>query len=136
MTLDTNDIGALVHIAKRERPTGSTKWDEAGIAHFVRKLHERGFGFGEIHDRVTLHARDRAAKTPAVLLHPITGPAPEPIAPRHPTRTTQCPNCGLRRTACVCDPKVKRKPAVDSRTPAVQTALAEARAALRGGTSD
>lgn len=130
MTLDANDIGALVHIAKRERPLGSTKWDDAGVAAFLRKLSDRGFGFGECLDRVVAHARDRNARTPAVLMQSISTVAAAPTGPRNPTRTTQCPDCGLRRTACVCDPRVPRKPVVDSTTPEVQDALSRAREAF------
>lgn len=127
MSLDTNDIGALVHIAKRERPLGATKWDDAGVAKFLRDLSNRGFGFGECLDRVVAHARDKNARTPAVLMTSISTVTAAPTTPRNPTKTQQCPDCGLRRTACVCDPKIPRKPVVDSTTPAVKSALDRAR---------
>lgn len=133
MSLDGNDIGALVHIAKRERPLGATKWDDAGVAKFLRDLSNRGYGFSECLDRVTAHARDKAARTPAVLMQSISTTPAAPTTPRNPTKTEQCPDCGLRRTACVCDPRIPRKPVVDSTDPTVQEELDRTREALRAG---
>lgn len=132
MTLDRNDIGALTYIARRirEQHHGATKWDEPGIAAGIRRMVDRGFGFDEILDQVVNHARDKSAKNPGVLGHPISGQPVVVTSRRNPMRADQCPSCGLRTLQCVCDPTAKRKPAVDSTTPEVQTALGKAREAL------
>lgn len=137
MTTTTNDIAALAYLGRRirEEQLGASRWDEPGIAAGVRRMIDRGFGFDEILDQVVNHARDKAAKNPGVLGHPVSGQPALITTRRNPTRGDQCSSCGLTRAACVCDPKAKRKPVVDSTTPTVQTELAKAREALAAARS-
>ena len=142
MTVTTNDIAALAFIGRRlrEEMPGATKWDEPGIAAGVRRMVDRGFGFDECLDQVINHARDRSAKNPGVLGHPVSA-QPVETRRRGVTRDQQCGSCGLRKVQCVCDPKARQAPAlVDVKDPEVhervERAKAEARekiAAARGG---
>ena len=132
MTVDRNDIGALAYLGRRirEETIGASKWDEPGIAAGIRRMIDRGFGFDECLDQVVAHARDKSAKNPGVLGHPVTTPPPEPRPRRGVTRDQQCPTCGLRKVQCMCDPKARRGPVVDSTADQVQAELAKAREAV------
>lgn len=64
---------------------------------------DRGFGFDACLDQVVNHARDRSAKSPGVLGHPIAARAAEESRHPHPVRAEEaCPqHPGGRRGACV-----------------------------------
>jgi hypothetical protein len=132
VTLTQNDIGALAYLGRRirEETIGASKWDEPGIAAGVRRMIDRGFGFDEILDQVVNHARDKAAKNPGVLGHPVSTPPPEIRVRRGVTRDQQCERCGLRKLQCVCGPMAKQKPGVASTDERVRPELDRAREAI------
>ena len=133
MTVTQNDIAALAYIGRRirEELTGAPKWDEPGIAAGVRRMVDRGFGFDECLDQVINHARDRSAKNPGVLGHPVST---QPVETRRRgiTRDQQCGSCGLRKVQCVCDPRARQAPALaEVKDPEVHARVDEARARAR-----
>jgi hypothetical protein len=65
MPLTDKDIRALVHLAVRCRPSGASRWDEAGIFAAIAKV--RHMHLSDVALAVIRAADDDKAKTPGVI---------------------------------------------------------------------
>lgn len=103
MTVTEQQARALTFLAASVRPTGASRWDEAGIYANIMKVADRSLAAVTI--AVIQAAEDRNAQSPGVI--PTTGPhwrnpetAPTPTrTPYDPANT--CHICGKTKTRCV-----------------------------------
>lgn len=107
MPVTDQDARALAYLAQRLRAeANATCWDEAGTLAVVSKL--IGRDLAPSIERVTRHAADPEARTPAAIHRPFVPEASGPKPPANPTAETACRTCGKHVDRCGCDNPTKR----------------------------
>ena len=112
MTTSEQDLRALAYIATRLRAEthGAAKWDDAGLWSVLKKL--EGHSLALTVERVTRHAADSEARTPAAIERPFVPDAPKSAGVRYPPKRDQeCPghpgewpdSCRICRAPVVAD---------------------------------
>lgn len=108
MTTTKRDLQALHYLAQRLRAEthGARKWDDPGLTSVLAKL--EGHNLAITVERVTRHAADPEARTPAAIGRPFVPDAPAAEKPRPLKPHEACRNCGLakHRPHAECDARV------------------------------
>lgn len=142
MTTTEQDLRALAYLAQRLRTEthGAAKWDHAGLWPVLKRL--EGHNLALTIERVTRHAADPDARTPAAIERPFVPEAPKATGVRYPPKAadecrlhpgewaTSCRACA--GDALAGDPK---RPTRAPRTGDYSERVAELRAAMRGETA-
>lgn len=133
MPTNDRDLQALHYLAKRLRTEtmGAGEWHDAGL--WAELARHEGHQLAQVIERVTRHAADPEARTPAAMSRPFVPGPPQPEVARPPKAGTHCTNCGREHGNC-CD-KPSTRPAVADRTTPTDDWRRE-RDALRGGRSE
>lgn len=107
MPLTDDDIRLLAWQARRARPHGARRWDEAGITAALAKV--RHLDLAEVMMAVGRAARDRDLETPAAIGNtaaPCWVERPiERWAPAKVTRSDRCGECSQPRDVCERTPR-------------------------------
>ena len=90
MTTNEQDLRALAYLAKRLRSEGhgAAKWDDAGLWSVLKKL--EGHNLAMTIERVTRHAADIKARTPAAIERPFVPDTPKAEVRYPPKATDEC----------------------------------------------
>lgn len=144
MTTTKRDLQALHYLAKRLRAEthGAGEWHDAGLTAVLAKL--EGHNLAITVERVTRHAADPDARTPAAIERPFV-PGPPTAGVRYPARAGDPDECRLHPgesspcRACAADrlvnygyPTPPRQPRGSSAAPT--TAYLAARNPTQGDT--
>ena len=111
MPTTKRDLQALHYLAQRLRAEtyGAGKWDDNGLTSALNRL--EGHSLALTIERVTRHAGDATARTPAAIERPFIPDAPvgQPASP--PKVDEACRTCGKHIDRCVCPaPKLHLSP--------------------------
>lgn len=110
MPTTKRDLQALHYLAKRlrEETRGAGEWHDAGLTPVLAKL--EGHNLAITIERVTRHAADPEARTPAAIERPFVPEASAPPTPRPPKPEECCRICGraLHAPDVVCDQPTER----------------------------
>lgn len=102
MPVTEQDVRALTYLARRLRAeAGGSAWDEAGALAAVSQLTGRELAASI--ERITRHATDPEARTPAAIHRPFLPPPASTAGPTGPRRRDQCTTCGDHIQRCHCD---------------------------------
>jgi hypothetical protein len=117
MPVNDRDLQALHYLAKRIRSEtmGAGEWHDAGISAVLGRM--KGHNLALTIERVTRHAADPEARTPAAIERPFTPDPPGPQPARPPKPADACTHCGRERTGRCCDRPSERPAAADRATP-------------------
>lgn len=112
MTTTKRDLQALHYLAQRLRADthGAGPWHDNGLAAVLAKL--EGHNLAITIERVTRHAADPEARTPAAIERPFVPEPAKPPTPRPPKPTECCRRCGRAMHApdAVCEQPTQRPP--------------------------
>ena len=92
MTTNEQDLRGRAYFAKRLRAEthGAATWDDAGLWSVLKRM--EGHNLALTIERVTRHAADPEARTPAAIERPFVPDAPK-AAPRYPPKAAdECRN--------------------------------------------
>lgn len=143
MTATEQDLRALAYLAQRLRAEthGAGKWDEAGLWPVLKRL--EGHNLALTIERVTRHAADPQARTPAAIERPFVPEAPTSSGHRYPAKPDDecrihvgewaetCRMCAADRLAGDETPPRRQPPAATD----AATHVARLRALARGETA-
>lgn len=140
MTTTEQDLRALAYLAQRLRTEthGAKKWDDAGLWPVLKRL--EGHNLALTVERVTRHAQDPEARTPAAIERPFIPDAPR-AGVKFPMKAGDPDECRTHRgqhrdhcSGCAADQKAADDmPAGFATTTSAQEAIAACRAALKTG---
>jgi hypothetical protein len=110
MTTTKRDLQALHYLAQRLRADthGAGPWHDNGLAAVLAKL--EGHNLAITVERVTRHAADPEARTPAAIERPFVPDVQKPPTPRPPKPAECCKRCGrdLHGPDVACEAPTKR----------------------------
>jgi hypothetical protein len=113
VTTTKRDLQALHYLAQRLRADthGAGPWHDNGLAAVLAKL--EGHNLAITVERVTRHAADPEARTPAAIERPFVPDVQKPPTPRPPKPAECCQLCGrgMHGPDVVCDRPTQRPPA-------------------------
>ena len=112
MPTTKRDLQALHYLAQRlrEETRGAGPWHDAGLTPVLAKL--EGHNLAMTIERVTRHAADAEARTPAAIERPFVPEVVAPGPPRPPKPDEACKTCGRAMHApdAICDTPTRRPP--------------------------